>query len=545
MFSLNYLHKISITDVPLQWMTRIELFSSDLEQFPLMYVHLLVDKEDVEEVGEYNPDVKQRMFGFVLTAKWGEPKDDDLCDIEIEFVCNIPQNHHPEYDNAIAHELSHRIGLADRIGFAELDQICKSSPDSLPLLQTIWNNHLKKIYGKYIPHGRIFDEMYGIVRFSASGMAPKSGKTSEYRMLYWYVKDLGEPVKYADDANNYSFLEFYLLPTYKELVDEKFEFFKNFSDFFVSTKDFWKREYTESFTVDGHVFKCAEPGAESLPSNAESFTDRYASKLGDNYNNISTLRQIFNRMPGRLYGYIWNIMTPTTTDYRSAFKNRENFQEFYKIANGDETKGVHPKVVACFIQQAFGLEALPIDTWVKTFIFYPLGYDPHSSGRGSVTQKMQKKLYSDYCHLDKIEKLIWACSMGNKTNKTGLTEVLWCQRYGTDRGDKGPCRGANPLSCSKCELRNQCLSYSKIKDETIYVSDNEVDLKSNMQDLELFYGVHTVNNTPRTVYTLEGTTKSFKERDSHTGLGVEIETKIPNGSLTVDAFVRKINESID
>jgi len=68
MFSLNYLHKISITDVPLQWMTRIELFSSDLEQFPLMYVHLLVDKEDVEEVGEYNPDVKQRMFGFVLTA---------------------------------------------------------------------------------------------------------------------------------------------------------------------------------------------------------------------------------------------------------------------------------------------------------------------------------------------------------------------------------------------------------------------------------------------------------------------------------------------
>ncbi len=66
-----------------------------------------------------------------------------------------------------------------------------------------------------------------------------------------------------------------------------------------------------------------------------------------------------------------------------------------------------------------------------------------------------------------------------------------------------------------------------------------------MQRLELFYGVHTVNETPRTVYTLEGTTKSFKERDSHTGLDVKIDTKIPNGSLTVDAFVRKINERID
>ncbi len=51
MFALNYLHKIIISDVPLQWMTRIELFSSDLEQFPLMYVHLLADKTDVQIFG--------------------------------------------------------------------------------------------------------------------------------------------------------------------------------------------------------------------------------------------------------------------------------------------------------------------------------------------------------------------------------------------------------------------------------------------------------------------------------------------------------------
>ena len=64
MFTLNYLHKISISDVPLQWMTLIELFSSDLEQFPLMYVHLLADKEDISSVGDYNPDNKQRIFGI-------------------------------------------------------------------------------------------------------------------------------------------------------------------------------------------------------------------------------------------------------------------------------------------------------------------------------------------------------------------------------------------------------------------------------------------------------------------------------------------------
>jgi hypothetical protein len=51
LFILNYKHKITIPDVPLQWMTRIELFSSDLEQFPLMYVHILATKENVDWVG--------------------------------------------------------------------------------------------------------------------------------------------------------------------------------------------------------------------------------------------------------------------------------------------------------------------------------------------------------------------------------------------------------------------------------------------------------------------------------------------------------------
>jgi hypothetical protein len=39
-------------------------------------------------------NAKQRIFGFVLKASWGMLKGNDLCDVEFQFVCNVPQAHH-------------------------------------------------------------------------------------------------------------------------------------------------------------------------------------------------------------------------------------------------------------------------------------------------------------------------------------------------------------------------------------------------------------------------------------------------------------------
>lgn len=534
MFTLNYLHKISINDVPLQWMTRIELFSSDLEQFPLMYVHILANKEDVSNFGDYNPDDKQRIFGFSLAANWGPLKANGLCDVEIQFVCNIPQNYHPIYDGFILNELKHRIGIADKVSYNDLTHICASSPNSLPLLRKIWKDKIEIVYGEYIPHGRIFDEMYGIIRFSASGNAPRLGKTSEYRMLYWYMQDLGERVTYHNNISHLKFLEFYILPTYDELIQENFTFFSNFSSFYTSTKKFWNLEYINSFSVGTQNFKSSP--ASALPAKSNDFEARYTPLLGTDYDNISRLRQIFNRMPSRLYGYIWNLMTPVTTDYRIAFTHRNTFKEFYR--DHSKEKGSSSKVIACFLQQAFGIEAFPIDTWVKTFIYYPLGMSPKDDGKSEPSALLQNNLYSKYNRLDKLEKLIWASSMGNKTNKTEFLDILWCQRYGTDKVGKGPCRGANPLSCSNCILTNECLSYQNIKNENIYISDNKASLESNMRSSKLFFGVHTDHGVPRQVYVLQG--KKFTERDSHSGLAISTNTIVPNGTLTIDAFVRSL-----
>jgi hypothetical protein len=531
MFNLNYLHKVTISDVPLEWMTRLDLFSSDLEQFPMMYVHLLADKEG-DAFGEYNPEGKQRIFGFVLAVKWGDLKPNSLCDIEIEFVCNIKQRINASYDKQILEELSHRIGHADRVGFKDLSLICTNSKDSLPLLEKIWTDKIEAVYGQYIPHGRIFDEMYGIIRFSASGNAPRLGKTSEMRMLYWYMYSCGEKVEFLGDVSHLKFIEFYLLPTYDELLKENFSRFKQFSSFYLSTKVFWEKEYTNSFSVGAFNFKCAPK--TSLPSKSDAFEERFTKLLNnDDYDNISRLRQIFNRMPSRLYGYIWNIMTPVATDFRKAFSNRSIFKEFYK--DHSDKKGSSSKVIACFLQQAFGIEAFPIDTWVKTFIYYPLGMKPKDDGKGEPGKDLQDDLYSKYNRLDKLEKLIWVSSMGNKTNKKEFMDILWCQRYGTDKGDQGPCRGANPLACSQCILNSECLSYKEIKDEYIYVSDDMVSLEANVRSEKLFFGVHTSQGTPRRIFVMQG--NKFVERDSHSGLDIPKSKCISNGKIKLDDFV--------
>lgn len=534
MFKLNYLHTVVISDIPLEWMTRLELFSSDLEQFPLMYVHFLADKID-PKIKKDSREAKERIFGFVLSGTWSNLKENGLCDVELKFVCNIKQGYSDFCDQKILEELSHRIGSANKVGFNDLKNICANSPESLSILEKIWTDKVQAVYGKFIPHGRLFEEVYGIVRFSASGNAPKLGKTSEFRMLYWYLCSLGQKVDFSGEVAHLSFIEFYLLPTYEELRLQDLTEFENFSKFFKSTKIFWNHEYTNVFTVGGFDFKSAPKSA--LPSKSDDFESRYSNLLSDeDYDNISRLRQIFNRMPGRLYGYIWNIMMPSSVDFKNAFASRSNFKDFYK--NHSEEKGSSSKVIACFLQQSFGVEAFPIDTWVKTFIYYPLGMAPKDDGKGAPTKTLQDDLYSKYSHLDKLEKLIWVSSMGNKTNKKEFLDILWCQRYGTDQGDGGPCRGANPLSCSQCVLRKECLSYQSIKGEDIFIADDLGVLKENLCNFGLFYGVYTSGGTPRKVYVLHK--NNLIERDSHSGLDIPKSVHVPVGRMNLNDFVELI-----
>ena len=523
-FELRYEHDILFDGIPLAWTTRFEFFTPDLEQFPLMYVHKKIN-------------VETRVFGFPMNCSVVEQYESGLCKIKLKFLCNLKQgNEH--IDKVIFEELSHRIGFFDKVEFSDLETICGNSKHNLPLLTSIWTDKISKVYGSSIPHGKLFDEVYGIVRWSASGNAPRLGKTSELRMLYWYMKEVGERISFVGETEKYNFCEFYIIPDESEIRSSDFTKFPNFRKYLKAVEALWNLEYTGKFEIGEYQFRYAEEKG-TLPSKATDFENRYAKLLPEYYDEISWLRQIFNRMPGRLYGYVWNMMTFIETGFKEPFRDRENFRDFVKFHH--RKKDCSSKILACILQQSFGLEALPIDTWVKTFIYYPLAINPLNNGKSNNPSKEDvDKLYESFAELDKLEKIIWVSSMGNKTNKTEFEDILWCQRYGTDMGDKGPCRGVNPLSCSQCCIRENCLGFARIKSESVVVSQTLDAASELMLQNNSLFGIVTHHNTPRVVLISER--DKIVLRDTHTGLSISTEIQIKDSISTVEEIINIINE---
>jgi len=526
-FQLNYEHIVRFEEVPLAWTTRFEFFTPDIQQYPLMYVHRLIEPVNIEGFDSHI----ERVYGFPIWATVENEKEEGVCDIAVKFLCNAPPGI-SAIDEVVFEELNHRIGLANKVEYDDLEKICAKSSQNLPLLQDIWNDKITQVYGGYIPHGRIFDEVYGIIRFSASGVAPRLGKTSELRMLYWYMKEIGEKVNFGSNLKEFGFCEFYLIPTIEEMRKQNFTMFPIFSKQYAAIKTFWDLEYTETFNLQDYDFRYANK--EALPHKGADFEARYERLLPDHYDRISRLRQIFNRMPYRLYGYIWNMMTFIELGFKQPFSDRRSFQSFVK--NHHDKKGSSSKVLACILQQCFGLEALPIDTWVKTFVYYPLAINPTNNGKSdNISDNDIDTLYDSFDSLDKLEKLIWVSSMGNKTNKTEFVDILWCQRYGTDKAGRGPCRGANPLSCSQCSLRDSCRGFEAIKNQKIVVSDDKELLEKQMIENNYFFGIHSHAGTPRQVFVLEG--KKVVLRDAHTGFEISTDLTIPSSTYGVFEFL--------
>jgi len=527
---------------------------------------------------------KKRVFGFALGAKIGNLAE-GLCEITVDFLCNLEQGDQ-EVDKILKEEISNRLGIANKVEYRDLKQITEKCPENLPLLEKIWGIGIEEVFGNSIPHGKLYDEIFGIIRFSASGNAPRLGKTSELRMLYWYMKDIGEKVIISGNLNNYNFCEFYLLPSMEELRDNDFSFFPTFTKYYDAIEAFWKLEYTGTFRINENERKSvselktelkelglSEEGLKpdlvrrlnnnskyinnieyryaksgTLPSKGKDFEERYLKKLPEYYDEISQLRQIFNRMPLRFYGYIWNMMTFVETGYVE-FSKREKLRDFQRFHHNK--KGSSSKVLACILQQCFGLEALPIDTWVKTFIQYPLALNVYSDGKSKNPSKEDvEQLYASFNNLDKLEKIIWVSSMGNKTNKTNFEDILWCQRYGTDKLDEGPCRGVNPLSCSQCLLRENCLGYEQISEDIVVIEDDRLSLMVALGIRDLAYpskkifAIETNDQTPRRVI-VNGKKKGLeiKEIDGHTGLHISSKIKVKNGEYLVKDFVSELLDS--
>lgn len=435
MFKLNYETTITINHLPLQWIPKIELYYPDLPQFPIMYVHFLLDNK--------------RIIACPVSVSYRIKQNYCIAD----FTILINEKPTPELILTLTDEISNRIGYNDQITEKTLIACCKGNLAYINVLTDLWR-YIKKSYGNTIPYGRFYEEIYSIPRFVAAWQ-PKTGRQSEMRMLYNFMKAFGEEVNFP---KNWNHLEYYVIPTYTDVRNKNYSMFPVFKKLYHSITQLFRLEFTNTISIDGINFNVL---LRAWPKNKDDFitniTKKYYS-LGkiseDDKYYAEKLVDAFNRHPWRAAFFISAFLNIENSDYRTWSKNF--FKNFYN--SGNKLKGYSQKVIACFLQQGFAnKEIIPIDTWVETFYQYPLGIDTRSD------------FYDKFNMLGKLERVIWLASQANKTNMKNFFDILWCQRYGTIGNRE--LRGVNPIACSLCKLNQTCVGLSKHANDKILISN--------------------------------------------------------------------------
>lgn len=514
--NIDYETEITLEDIPLQWTSRIELFYPDLLGYPIMYVHKIIEE--------------QRIFGFPVALSTTDINTiNKTCSLKFTFLSNIELT--PSYKNIIKLELENRIGYSDKFDLALIKSSCKGNKEYENFFEELWK-YTEKIYGSYLPYGQLYEEIFSIVRF-VSAFSPKTGRQSEMRMLYNFMSIFGESIELNSKWDCY---EFYLLPTYEELLRNDFDDFTKFKNLFDAMKKIFNNNYSKTFSINGENIHYI-PSGNSLGSSKDQFINKMDDliqkkiiTINDKYI-LERLVDAFNRLPTRAAFFISSIMLAFDYDYNKWDKNF--FIKFYEESDKSSRVGISPKVIACFLQQGFkNKDVIPIDTWIDTFYSYPL----------SISNR--QTFFESFDNLGKIERMIWFASQANKTNIIKFFDMLWCQRFGINQNKNNQLRENNPLSCYECNLKNYCVGYKDISNKKVFIYEN-VDInciippsvQETASKRKCLFICHTVNKIPKRIYKIN-TEKNFYLIDEFSGYLINKPARVRNSCLyTVERFI--------
>jgi hypothetical protein len=196
-----------------------------------------------------------------------------------------------------------------------------------------------------------------------------------------------------------------------------------------------------------------------------------------------------------------------------------------------------PKVVHIYAQQCCGnRDAIPIDTWIQSFLDWPLKVHP----RGRRERDRMRDLFSNSHGLGKAERLLWVAGQARKVHSSACDDALWCLKLSSTRKP----RGANPLACNICAFRETCPAYAAIAPLRIAFN---VDFKERPENVT--YAVVTSqesNEIPnQTFHTCFGLPfgmeieDDFSPKDDATGFAPYPQPGHDGSPLTVAEFVEK------
>ena len=243
MKEIKYSCEVEIENVPVKWLPKIELFYPDLPGFPIMYIHFVHGNK--------------RVYGFPVTLSVSSYNHDNKnCNIKFLFLCNVNISNDETYYKKVKNELENRIGISDPITKEQILESCLD-PKYKEFLEKMFDI-CTNLYGEKLPYGHFYEEFYSIVKF-VSAFLPKTGRQSEMRMLYNFLSTYGEIINIDNDnLSNWSFIEFFLLPTYQDIKENKFSQFEKFSELYLSMKKIWDIEYVNSVEIEHQNFKSLE-----------------------------------------------------------------------------------------------------------------------------------------------------------------------------------------------------------------------------------------------------------------------------------------------
>lgn len=512
---LEFESEIEIKNFPLEWLPTVRLFDPYLPQYPIIYVHIVKNKE--------------RIFGFPTHFSVKNIKNKS-CTLAFNFVCNIDLGKNGDFKKVVGEELENRFGTWGKIDLKTLKESCNGNNKYNAFVEDLWNKYVSTAYGNFLPFGRFYEEMFSIVKF-AGALAPLSGGKSEMQMLYDFMRYYGTKVAICDV---WAHLEFYLIPTYEEVfADNIDDYFGNYKKLYDAMKKFANLFFKDKLKINNKELQCFSEkmtdvrGCDIRKSYGfRKLTDKLVQSqeigIGDK-EQLDYLVDAFNRMPLRAISYIGSMINiGKKNDLRKWSKN-----EFVKLYSQPltERKGVHPKIMGCYLQQGFGNEEVaPIDEWVKSFYTQVL----------QISDKVE--FLNSFSKIGKFERLIWVTSQARKTNMRLFFDVLWCIKYGTgaSTGGEKRLRGPNPLSCLRCTLKDKCLGFNSIKEEQMYVQENRVERVRTPSDCK--FTVVTLNDVPKLVFSEESELiDAFSGHEIH-----RVKTKYTGKKVKIIDFLKNL-----
>ena len=79
-----------------------------------------------------------------------------------------------------------------------------------------------------------------------------------------------------------------------------------------------------------------------------------------------------------------------------------------------------PKVIEIYAQQSFGnTSAMPIDTWIATFLRWPLTVQPTVK-----VTNLYQYIFSNSQNLGKVERLLWVAGQARKVHSSACNDAF-------------------------------------------------------------------------------------------------------------------------